>query len=189
MQEIWKDVKGFEGLYQVSNMGNVKSLGRKVYNYFQKERILQPAKINGYLRVALFKDSHCKNYLVHRLVAEHFITNPDNKPQINHKDGNKENNVWTNLEWTTASENQKHAFKNGLGKPLWTNKFGGNHPTSKKVIQYSKDMKFIKLWNSVREAEKELKIGSSSISNCCSGRYKTAGGYIWKYEILERGKN
>lgn len=172
MQEIWKDVKGFEGLYQVSNMGNVKSLGRKVYNYFQKERILQPAKINGYLRVALFKDSHCKNYLVHRLVAEHFITNPDNKPQINHKDGNKENNVWTNLEWNTSKENNMHAFKNGLNKPH----------NMRKIIQYDLNGNFIKKWNSIIEASKNLKINSGNLSSTLNGKFKTCGGYKWKYE-------
>ena len=111
MQEIWKDIKGYEGLYQASNFGRIKRLeallpdknGNKHYN---PEKILVPWKHkSGYQLVGLNKYGHRKARLVHRIVAEAFIKNPDNKPQINHKDGNKNNNCVSNLEWSTNSEN------------------------------------------------------------------------------------
>ena len=106
--EVWSSVDGYEGLYSVSSLGRVKS------HYFGKERILRPRVVRGYCTVALFKDGKRKNYFIHRLVAYAFISNPNNKTQINHIDGNKVNNRCDNLEWCTASENQKHAFSHGL---------------------------------------------------------------------------
>lgn len=128
--EIWKPVKGFEGLYEVSNTGFVKSLPRvKVNNkgkQITKERILKFNDFNnGYLKVPLTNGNHIKRYyLVHRLVAEAFIDNPNNLPQVNHIDGNKENNHVSNLEWCTREDNIKHAYKMGL------------NPSRKKIIEY-----------------------------------------------------
>ena len=119
--KIWKDIPDYEGLYQVSNFGEVKSLPkiRNVFssNYIAKERILKPAlNDSGYKIVVLTKNKKSKSLRVHRLVALAFIPNLENKPQVNHKDGNKLNNHIDNLEWCTNSENEIHAYKLGLKK-------------------------------------------------------------------------
>lgn len=181
LNEEWEDIKfrknGIEydciGIYQVSNYGRVKSLG----NINNKSRRKKPfiRKINlskkGYSILTIYKDGIQNTLKVHRLVAEAFITNTENKPQINHKDGNKTNNKVSNLEWCTNSENQKHAYKNNLEKPRF----------QKNVYQYDLEGNFIKKWDYIVDAAKTLKIDSSSISAVCRGRRKTAGGYIWKY--------
>lgn len=114
MEEIWKDIKGYEGIYQVSNLGNVKSLN---FHREKKEKLLKPKLTkDGYFETTLFKEGKCKFIRTHRLVAMAFIENPLNKKEINHKDGNKLNNNISNLEWVTSSENQKHAYKLGLQK-------------------------------------------------------------------------
>lgn len=128
MQEIWKDIKGYEGLYQVSNLGRVKSLPRKIYNngiigknkfYISKEKILKERiDHKGYFRVALCKNNIQKDYSIHRLVLENFVENVDNKPCVNHIDGNKQNNNLENLEWCTYSENLNHAYKLNLKKRI-----------------------------------------------------------------------
>ena len=104
MEEIWKDVKGYEGLYQVSSLGKIKSL----YN----KQNMKPYIHNGYSRITLHKNGQCKMNMVHRLVAQAFIDNPLNKPCVNHIDFNRSNNNVENLEWCTYSENQNHSFKN-----------------------------------------------------------------------------
>lgn len=119
MTEIWKDVKGYEGLYQVSNCGRIKSLPKKRANgtnfYIQKEIIMsQQIKNKRYYGVCLVKDGICKNHLVHRLVAEAFLENPNLYDQVNHKDCNKLNNNVDNLEWCNQQMNLRHAFENGL---------------------------------------------------------------------------
>ena len=123
MEEIWKDIEGYEGLYQVSNYGRVKSLPKihkttKNYNklgYITKEKILRQRKTQrGYFLVTLYKDQKGKSLYVHRLVANMFILNKDNKPCINHKNGDKKDNKVTNLEWCTYSENMIHAYATGL---------------------------------------------------------------------------
>jgi len=120
--EIWKDIKGYEGLYQVSNLGRVKSLQRYVTHNFGgkkivRERILkQIINGSGYYLVCLHILGKQKNHHIHRLLSDHFIPNPDNKPQVNHIDGNKLNNNIKNLEWATSSENTQHAIDNGLLK-------------------------------------------------------------------------
>lgn len=126
MIEIWKDIEGYEGLYQISNFGKVKSLKRFRNNgtngYFQKEKILKSSMSNGgYLSVNLYKCNTKKQFTVHRLVAIHFISqliNSDEKLEVNHKDGNKSNNCFKNLEWCTSSENKIHALKNNFKIPL-----------------------------------------------------------------------
>lgn len=121
MKEIWKDIKDYEGVYQVSNLGRVKSLSRFHNNnsggYLSKERILKQNIKRGYLTVGLCKEGKTKTYSVHRLVAIAFIVNPHNKKTVNHIDGNKTNNLVSNLEWCTYSENQQHAFNIGLHQP------------------------------------------------------------------------
>ena len=117
--EIWKDIKDYEGLYQISNYGNVKSLPKERHNrrgvYIQKEKLLSLTNTStGYKKVELVKDGKRKGFKVHRLVAQAFIPNPDEKPQVNHIDGDKTNNYVDNLEWATASENSIHAYNTGL---------------------------------------------------------------------------
>lgn len=119
MEEIWKDIEGYKGLYQISNTGNVKSLERKIHgkkcHRKLKETILKPIKTNrGYLRVKLCKENKVSKVRVHRLVAEAFIKKPE--LEVNHIDGNKENNSVENLEWVTPRENKKHAWSMGLYK-------------------------------------------------------------------------
>lgn len=126
-EEIWKDILGYEGIYQISNFGRVKSLERKVKGGMnnivtRKERILKKyISINGYNFIRLLKNKKYYNITIHRLVAKYFIDNPDNKPQINHKDGDKLNNNINNLEWVTAKENMRHAWDSGLIMPHITN--------------------------------------------------------------------
>lgn len=108
-KEIWEDIEDYEGLYQISNCGRVKSL------IFSEKRILKNIiNNNGYFIITLCKNNKCKTFTIHRLVALHFIPNPEDKPQVNHKDGDKLNNYYKNLEWCTASENVQHAWKNNL---------------------------------------------------------------------------
>ncbi len=131
----------------------------------------------------MFKNNKKRRCKVHRLVAQAFIPNIDNKLEVNHIDGNKENNCINNLEWTTSSENMQHAFKTGLAKvnKNMQGRFGANHPNHKPVNQYTLDNVFIKRWESTKDVERELKIHHSHISKCCKDKLKTAGGYKWKY--------
>ena len=121
MQEIWKDIKGYEGLYQISNLGNVKSI--RYFNHannkaYTRNRLLKTSKTEkGYLRVELYKKGKGKKIRVHRLVAETFLPNLYNFKEINHKDGNKQNNCVDNLEWCTHSYNMREACKLGLVIP------------------------------------------------------------------------
>lgn len=184
--EIWKDVKGFEGLYQVSNFGNVKSAERFVNHskgglQKRKSYILKPKINKGYCHVYLCKESKHTTLKVHRLVALHFIDNPDNKPEVNHIDGNKlNNNVW-NLEWCTKSENGLHSFR-VLGRIApFLDKTGILHPRSKCVVQYAKSGEFISEYSSLREAGRITKINNADISSCCNNKLKSAGGYVWKF--------
>ena len=130
IKEEWKDIKNYEGLYQVSNLGKIKSVNKLVKNKGNfkkkiKERILKPSKVyNGYLRLTLSKNGIHKNYRVHRLVAEAFIPNLNNYEDINHIDGNKQNNCIDNLEWCSRKQNIIHSWKNGLSKPHNTRKNG-----------------------------------------------------------------
>lgn len=174
--EIWKDIKGYEGLYKVSNYGRVKSLN---YNKTKKEKELKLYKNKkGYFSVNLYLNKKIHSKLVHRLVAETFIPNPKNKPQVNHIDGDKTNDKVDNLEWVTNKENVIHSWKTGLSKKKY-----GKQTNCKKVNQYTLTGDFIKTWDSIKDASKDLKIDSSHISKCCKQRkyHKTTGGYIWRY--------
>lgn len=196
--EIWKDIEGYEGLYQVSNWGRVKSLK------FGKEKILKPqTDINNYLRLYLFKDGKGKSFSVHRLVASAFVPNPQNYPIINHIDENKQNNNFLNLEWCNYHYNNTYNnihIKRGeklkekyKGK---NNPFYGKHHTdeskrkfSKPIIQCTLDGEFIKEWDSITQVKKELNIQSSNICYCCNGKRKTCGGYKWVYKSNYKPKN
>lgn len=181
MEEIWKDINGYEELYKVSNLGRVKSLGNGNSNT-SKMKILKPI-INktGYLSVSLCKNSNVKIKLIHILVAEHFIENSKNKTIVHHIDHNKKNNNVSNLMWVT---NKEHFDLH----PEFIN--SAINITSKKINQYTKEGVFVKTFISSMEAERETGIGHSDIIRCCRGGYfkkgkwenkKTAGNYIWKY--------
>lgn len=159
-KEIWKDVKEYEGLYQVSNLGNVRN---------SKKNILYKS-LTSYYGVKLCKNNIKKFKIIHRLVAEAFIPNPNKLEEVNHKDGNKLNNNVENLEWCTKSENMIHAYKNKLAKPTRISP----------VIQYDLQGNLIKKYNSIKEARLQNK-KCSKISDCCIGNRKTAGGFVWKY--------
>lgn len=184
MQEIWKDVKGYEGLYQVSSLGGVKSKSRVIGNRKIAGRTLKPSDTSrGYLGVTLYKHGSKKTEVIHRLVANAFIPKVKNKLQINHIDGNKHNNKIDNLEWCNGSENLKHAFALGLKKPSKTflGKFGENHPNSKKVIQYDLNNNKIREFACLSVVQREFNFNLGNLSECCNGKRKTAYGYIWRY--------
>ena len=184
MKEIWKDIKDYEGLYQVSNLGKVKSLAKKhkINNnsfYLLKEKILKSMKDkNGYNYVHLSKNNISKRKSLHKLVAEAFISNPHNLPCINHKDENKQNNCVNNLEWCTYSYNNNYGTK----KEKQSLKMKNNKKRSKPVIQYDLQKNIINEYLSLREAERQTNIRYTDILRCCKCKRKTAGGYIWKYK-------
>lgn len=162
-----KEVIGYEGFYTITSDGHV-------FNKSGKEKIPFLNRY-GYKMVSLYKNTERKNKYVHRLVAEAFIKNIENKPMINHKDGNKLNNRMENLEWCTNQENQIHAVETGLNKNI-----GRNHLQARKVYQI-KDGEIIKEWGCIKDAQKALNIFQSNIIKCCKGERKTTGGYSWKY--------
>lgn len=189
---MWKEIPGCNGLYFANELGQIKSADIPVdfiarnrrIKYIKKGRILKPVKnSHGYFCVSIYTNGKHKAVNIHRLVALTFIPNPEIKPQINHIDGNKENNVVSNLEWVTARENLLHAFRTGLnpgGRP-WAGKFGALHCNSKAVIMCSMDGEEIKEYESVSLARKEH---GSHVSDCLNGRRKSCGGYKWKYKSL-----
>jgi hypothetical protein len=176
MEEEWKEVVAYEGLYQVSNLGRIKSLFKKHKNeIFLKPKIER----NGYLRITLAKKGKHKSFSIHRLVAIAFKPNPLNLPQVNHIDENKLNNNSNNLEWCTGEYNLNYGKRN-----LKCSNFNKEN-FSKKVYQYSKDKILIRKWNSLADAERESNFNHSAISNCCLGKRKYYKNYKWAYKPLE----
>ena len=187
MEEIWRDIPWYIWEYQVSNLWMVKSLK------FWKENILKQINSWWYKILTLYKNKLRKQPKIHRLIAIAFIPNPENKPEVNHKNWIRDDNRIENLEWVTAKENMQHAFKTWLCK---NNHFIKNHPrtalwkfwkdskTSKPVHQYTLEWKFIKEWWSIIEVERELWIYNQNISKCCKWEKwrKSAGWFIWKYK-------
>jgi hypothetical protein len=177
MQEIWKDIIGYEGLYQVSNIGRIKSLGRYKAQgarspVWYDDMIISANKCrHGYFMVLLHKDGLKTGKLCHRLVGEAFIPNPYSFSQINHKDENKENNSVENLEWCDARYNVNYGTRN----------IRNSITTGKPVIQMDIDGNAIKTWHSQGVAAKSLGIFQGNISSCCSGRLNETGGYRWKF--------
>lgn len=166
MEEIWKPVVGYENLYSISNFGRVKSLN---FDGSKQEKIMSPYMVHGYKRIRIFKNKKARSVGVHRLVAEAFIPNPDNKPFVNHKDGNKSNNITSNLEWVTQSENTIHAFE-----VLKIKAHGGRQKKRVRIIETGQ------IFESVKEASL-AGYNRSSIISCCQGKYHTASGYHWEY--------
>lgn len=184
LNEIWRDIKGYEGYYQVSNFGRIKSLERyDALGHHLKEFIMKPT-YSRYLRVTLSKNSVQKLLSVHRLVAEAFIPNPNNLPCVNHKDENRCNNFvyidengnyvpeLSNLEWCTQKHNTNWGKRNSkISKSKY-----------KAILQFDLDGNFIKEWPSAMQIHKELNYSVASISLCCRGKQKTAYGFIWKFK-------
>lgn len=163
--EIWKDIKGYENIYQVSNFGNVKNT--------RTNRIIKSKKNSkGYMLVGLYKDGERKNFYVHRLVAIAFLQNPLKLQYINHKDENKENNNVDNLEWCSCSYNNNYGTRN--------NKV--SNANGKLVYQYTTNGFYLRTWTTITAAEKYYNISHGKISMCCNGKRKMAGGYVWKYK-------
>lgn len=157
-----KDVVGYEGLYGITPEG-------EVYSYKRKKFLKPRDNKKGYLQVGLCKDGKEKNHLIHRLVAEAYIPNPENLPMINHKDENKSNNCLQNLEWCDNKYNCNYGTRNERK----------SDKLKKTVIQYDLDGNFIKEWKSATDVGREVRFG---IYQCVNGKRKTAFGYIWKYK-------
>lgn len=172
--EIWKDIPGYEGSYQASNLGRIKSLERVIVDSrnirIRKERILKLQIRNGYLSVDLSKNNKCKTSNVHRLILLTF--KGEFNLQCNHIDCDKKNNRLKNLEYVTCKQNVRHAWKNGLCN---------NNHFKKKVNQYNLKGNCIKIFPSIHEADRQLGIAYQNISACCLGKQKTAGQFIWRF--------
>lgn len=180
--EIWKDIDGFEGYYQVSNFGRVKRLARTVIRgngksenavFHLDERIKSPQiQTQGYYHVALYKNGKYKIRRLNRVVAIAFLPNPENLPQVNHKDGNKLNNRADNLEWVTEKENMKHAHENGLMKHY-----------KRKILQLDGEGNVIAEFDSIKSAAESINGSKGNICCACKGKYKgVAYGYYWRYK-------
>lgn len=177
-QEVWKDVKGYEGVYQISNLGEIKRLSYSIirnngYKQSWKEKKLKPTKdAGGYLGIRSGTKKNGKSYTlrIHRLVAEAFIPNPNRYNYINHIDGNKQNNRVNNLEWCTHEYNIKKAWEDGLCDGL-----------KKKINQYDLNGNFIASYPSIREAERKTGVRNTGINGCLHNVYKSSGGFVWKY--------
>ena len=191
MKEIWKDCIGWEGLYQVSNLGNVRSL------HYRTPYLMSPVTdARGYKRVSfvLPNSKKYKRNAVHRLVAEAFIPNPDNLPQINHKDEDKTNNNVDNLEWCNTKYNCNYGtFKERISASRTGMKFSDLHLENlrkshadvqgKAVCQYTSDGEFVNSFCSISDAARFMNTSVSNISHCCKGLTKSACGFVWKFEV------
>lgn len=173
--EIWRDVVGYEDTHQVSNLGRVRvkervintSTGKRKY----KSKLLSVQTSGGYKFVILVVNNNRKTAYIHRLIAEAFIPNPDNLPCVNHKDEDKNNNSVDNLEWCTV------AYNNTYGTRLER----VSKTRSKPIIQYSLDDKFIRIWDSTKEAAEFIGCCRENINRCLVGATKTAYGFKWRY--------
>ena len=182
MVEEWRDVVGFEVLYEVSNLGRVKS------HKGRNDKILTPIKCGkGYLQLILCADGKHKNVMIHRMVAKAFIPNPNEERTVNHKDGNKKNNCVDNLEWCSYSDNLKHAYANGLNH--WNPKKGRKQTPVVKMDLHTHEI--LGEYESIGDAFRSLEeygnkpVRCGSIARCCRGVYKSAHGYFWRFKESE----
>ena len=181
MNEIWKDIAGYEGLYQVSNLGNVRSL--RYRNHDEVRELYLKPHTKGYLQVELHKDGKRKMVTVHRLVAMAFVDGYEDDKQVNHIDENKENNVSTNLEWVTVSQNVLHSISHR--KSVATRKYPKFYARTDKrpVVQMSLDGEIVAHWESTIKVKEALGYSDWSVKQCCRGNRQTAYGYKWQYAI------
>jgi hypothetical protein len=180
--EIWRDIPNYEGLYQASNLGRIRSLPREweqkhysgINSHYNKEsQIMKLCEYNknGYLYISLTKNKKAKKHLVHRLIAETFLIRRNNENYINHLDCDKKNNKLDNLEWCTQSHNIQYAYDNNTKIP----------PHMRKIKRFDLKNNYIDEFISLQEAERKTKIKASNISKCCRGQRNQAGGYKWQY--------
>lgn len=175
MKEIWKDIEGYDGIYEISNFGNIKTRRRQG----SKGGLLSPYKRpDGYYEVNLRKDNNSKLFLLHRLVAETFIPNPKKYKYINHIDGNKKNNKISNLEWCTFQHNMIEAYRIGLNPK----RYGKKNPNHHSIVQLDMNNNFIKEWDYIRIASLTLKIPEASISDCCRKKHKSTHNFKFIYK-------
>lgn len=181
MDEIWKDIEGYEGLYQISTMGRVKSLPRINLcvdkTYIRKGKVLKgsPDK-DGYLCVHLSKGGAQRKFPIHRIVAKHFISNPQKYGQVNHKNEIVDDNRSENLEWCDCAYNIRYGTGIKRRAKLQTNRHG-----SKKVLQFTMNGEFVREFPSTMEVVRVYGFRQSHINECCLGKAKSSYGYIWKY--------
>jgi len=186
MSEIWKDIIGYENVYQISNLGNVRRLETFMMNKnnimqkFNAKNLLPNLDTTGYYRISLCKNHIHKKTSVHRLIALHFIPNPENKPEVNHINGIKTDNRIENLQWNTYSENIKHAYDNNLRQSAWKGKTGSLNNFSKKVLQFDLQNNFIAEYESITEAT--IKTNITTIGRVCSGKVKKNKYFIWRFK-------
>lgn len=183
-QEIWKDVKGYESLYVVSNMGRVIVLPRERPNYTAKKKVLKlrSDSANKYILVDFNSNGKKETRLAHRIVAEAFILNPECKEQVNHMNGNKQDNRAVNLEWVSRSENAKHFYRTLSNPGSCKGRFGAKHSKSKKILQLDMTTdEVVRIFFGALEVKRELGFDSSSIHKCCKGLLKSVRGFKWKY--------
>ena len=195
-QEIWKDIADYEGLYRVSSHGSVYSVKSGI--------ILKQTEVKNnrlkYKVVVLFRDGAYRRFLVHRLVAIAFIPNPENKPQVDHIDGNAHNNCVENLRWVTSKENHANpitlsrysnakkgvtydcAYKEKMSEALKGKYTGNRHWLSKEIIQLDLSGNIIRVWPNACEVQRELGYSRGYLSNVCLGKFKSAYGYLWRYK-------
>ncbi len=186
-EEIFKDIEGFEGLYQISNLGRVYSVKRG--------KFLKPGKhTDNYSQVNLYKNGKCKTYKIHRLVATAFIPNPMNYKEVNHINEVKSDNRVENLEWCDRSYNINYgsrtekAIPKMMQNPNWRATREKCGRTKKTVLQFTLNGEFVKEFPSIHEASRQTKINQGHISKCCNGvkHYKSCGGFVWQYKNVSR---
>jgi hypothetical protein len=190
-KEIWKDIINFEGFYQVSNIGRVRGLDRKAPHHKSgtqniKGRLLKFGNNNGYMSVILTNNRKRENYLVHRLVAIHFISNPENKKEVNHINADKSDNTSLSLEWVTAKENAMHAVRLGLKNPanFWAGKSGFLSSRGTHVTQLTLNGMIVNRYGSASDAAKAVGCDSSGILKATKGIYKQYVGFTWIKEPI-----
>jgi len=192
MKEIWCDIKGYEGMYQISNLGHVRSLDRWEWNginfWHRKGQLMKTyEKENGYWFVTLRKNNKPKCFYVHRLVAQAFIPNPKELPEINHKSEVKSENFVENLEWISCKDNNNYGTKNERMKTnkSWINKhkkaLKNAHKAHEKAVYIIYPNGTDELFESMKKASEAVDILKSNVSKCCRGVVKSSHGYHFEY--------